>query len=209
MILAVTGHRPPKIGGYDPAEPMRVWVRDQLVLALRTLHPVWGITGMALGVDQDFAQVCADLGIPFTAAVPCTGHDATWPDTSRRYYKHLLACAAEIFVVSPGPYAPWKMQVRNEWMVDHADEVLAVWDGSSGGTANCVAYVRRVGKNVRRIFPGREFYWVSCPLFTCGVTTNHLGRIVETAPILWKFVGQPFTNLMRWRPGTKAVRIFA
>ena len=132
---------------------MRVWVRDQLVLALRTLRPAWGITGMALGVDQDFAQACADLGVPFTAAVPCTGQDATWPDTSRRYYKHLLACAAEIFVVSPGPYAPWKMQKRNEWMVDHADEVLAVWNGSAGGTANCVAYVRRVGKNVHRIFP--------------------------------------------------------
>lgn len=29
------------------------------------------------------------------------------------------------------------MQKRNEYMVDLADKVVAVWDGSKGGTDNC------------------------------------------------------------------------
>ena len=29
------------------------------------------------------------------------------------------------------------MQARNEWMVDQATRLAALWDGSSGGTGNC------------------------------------------------------------------------
>jgi uncharacterized phage-like protein YoqJ len=36
------------------------------------------------------------------------------------------------------------MQVRNEWMVDHCNDLLAVWDGSDGGTGNCVRYAQRI-----------------------------------------------------------------
>jgi uncharacterized phage-like protein YoqJ len=36
------------------------------------------------------------------------------------------------------------MQVRNQWMVDHAMVVMAVWDGKqSGGTWNCIQYARQ------------------------------------------------------------------
>ncbi len=41
-------------------------------------------------------------------------------------------------------------------------------------------------------------HWVSCLLFTAGVTTDEHGRIVETAPIVRRFVGQPLANLLRW-----------
>lgn len=44
-------------------------------------------------------------------------------------------------------------QQRNQWMVDRADAVLAVWDGSPGGTANCVNYARKVGKPITIIDP--------------------------------------------------------
>lgn len=50
--------------------------------------------------------------------------------------------AAEVVVVSDGEYAVWKMQTRNEAMVDAADELWALWDGSSGGTKNCIDYAK-------------------------------------------------------------------
>jgi hypothetical protein len=31
-------------------------------------------------------------------------------------------------------------------MVDHGTRVAALWDGSSGGTGNCIRYARRVGR---------------------------------------------------------------
>jgi uncharacterized phage-like protein YoqJ len=45
------------------------------------------------------------------------------------------------------------MQDRNIWMVDHCDALIAVWDGTSGGTANCVRYAQKVGKPIVFIDP--------------------------------------------------------
>ncbi len=66
-----------------------------------------------------------------------------WPPPAQEKYKKLLE-QAEVKIVSSGSYAPWKMQTRNEWMIDQALSekhlVLALWNGSPGGTANCVKY---------------------------------------------------------------------
>ncbi len=45
------------------------------------------------------------------------------------------------------------MQVRNEYMVDRADLVLALWNGTPGGTGNCVRYARTRGVPVFVIDP--------------------------------------------------------
>jgi uncharacterized phage-like protein YoqJ len=49
-------------------------------------------------------------------------------------------------VTSGGGYASYKMQRRNEMMTDSVDKMVGVWDGTSGGTANCVRYIKKVGK---------------------------------------------------------------
>jgi len=41
-------------------------------------------------------------------------------------------------------------------------------------------------------------YWISCHAFTIGVTTNDSGIIIDSAPIVKKFIGQPLTNLTFW-----------
>jgi uncharacterized phage-like protein YoqJ len=91
------------------------------------------------------AETCVELGIPFVAALPCDGWGDQWTSiTARERHRALLHKAKEIHVVSPGPYKPWKMQRRNEWMVDHCTRLLAVFDGSPGGTYNCLAYAAEV-----------------------------------------------------------------
>ena len=45
------------------------------------------------------------------------------------------------------------MQTRNEWMVDKADVVIACFDGTNGGTANCVNYAREKNKELIIIDP--------------------------------------------------------
>jgi hypothetical protein len=45
-------------------------------------------------------------------------------------------------------------------MVDHAELLIAVWDGTSGGTANCVKYARKDGVEIWRINPAtHEMGW--------------------------------------------------
>ncbi len=68
-------------------------------------------------------------------------------------YNDILSRADIAKLVSDEEYKPWLMQKRNEYMVDLADKVIAVWDGSKGGTGNCVRYAKKCGKEIIRIMP--------------------------------------------------------
>ncbi|MBI2061032.1 MAG: DUF1273 family protein [Nitrospirae bacterium] len=143
IILAVTGHRPDKIGGYDETHPTRRAVRTGIRKVLEGISPTVALSGMALGVDQDFAEECISLGIPFVAVVPFRGQENVWRGYARERWRNLLRQAVAVVNVSPPPYAGWKLQRRNEWMVDRCDALLAVYDGSPGGTRNCVEYAEK------------------------------------------------------------------
>ena len=149
-VFAATGHRPDKIGGYGIA------VANELHrLAKQSLRVHWPdlvVTGMALGWDMAVAEAAIDLKIPFVAAVPFRGQQSAWPFSSQERYNHLLKKAHEIVVVCEGGYAAWKMQRRNEYMVDRATEILALWNGTPGGTANCIDYANRCRKPVHNVW---------------------------------------------------------
>jgi uncharacterized phage-like protein YoqJ len=146
MLIAFTGHRPAKLGGYDNNTNKRAWFMTTM------LKQPWAgasiITGMALGVDTWAAEFAINNGISFHAYVPFKGQETMWPASSQIHYNKLLKTASSIvYVCNPG-YAAWKMQKRNEAMVDACDVLYAIWDGSTGGTGNCVRYARKVGKTI-------------------------------------------------------------
>jgi uncharacterized phage-like protein YoqJ len=151
MIICGTGHRPDKLGGYSGR------VRDRLVdLAIKALErykPEHVITGMALGWDTALADAADVCGIPYTAAVPFRGQESRWPAEARTHYQTILADADDVVYVCDPGYAAWKMQRRNEWMVNESNSVLALWNGTSGGTANCVHYAESKGKQVINLWP--------------------------------------------------------
>lgn len=153
MIVSFTGHRPDKLGGYKLPNPTYLHVCQQIDKTLQELKPEKVISGMALGVDQWAANIAIRLGIPFIAAVPFLGQEKAWPQASQKVFNKLLGKAAEVVIVSEGGYSAYKMQIRNEWMVDRADKVIAIWDGTSGGTGNCVNYARAKGKEIILIDP--------------------------------------------------------
>jgi len=148
MIVGFTGHRPDKLGAWDPLCPVVERVKTAIRQFLVETQPEHVITGMALGVDQWAAYEAIDLGIPFVAALPCDNPESPWPLTSQKRFHELLVKAQQVVVVSPGPYKPWKLQRRNEWIVQNCDLLAAVWDGSRGGTANCVGYARSIEREV-------------------------------------------------------------
>ena len=111
---------------------------------------------MALGWDQWAAGVCIELQIPFIAAVPFLGQEKVWPQVSKDIYHALLKKAVETVIVCEGSYANWKMQKRNEWMVDHCDKLIACYNGDlSGGTYNCVKYAQDQNKEIIVINPNK------------------------------------------------------
>lgn len=152
MMLAVTGHRPDKIvkvgeNGYSDEvfDDLSRFLVDKLLELVGDAKDATVITGMALGLDQAVASACIMTGIPLIAAVPFKGQESVWPPKAKERYANLLAHAKEVRVVSEGGYAAWKMQTRNIWMIDRCDRLLALWNGSPGGTGNCIAYAKSKG----------------------------------------------------------------
>lgn len=154
MIIAGTGHRPSKLGGYGPS-PIQVAVRAGIRRELRIRDPetLEVISGMALGFDQWLFEEALALDIPVTAAVPFEGQENMWPAESQRHYRDLLARAWRVEVISPGGYSAAKMHIRNHWMVDNSTLLLSAWDGSPGGTAECLAYARSKGREIVPVWP--------------------------------------------------------
>lgn len=146
MIIAGTGHRPDKLGGYTNEAFLKLvkiaedWIKEN--------NPTKVISGMALGWDQALAQASCNCNVPFIAAIPFKGQESAWSEKSQKYFNKLLKKAESIVYTSDGGYAPYKMQVRNKWMVDNSDALLAMWDGTNGGTYNCVSYAQSKDKKI-------------------------------------------------------------
>ena len=113
---------------------------------------------MALGVDTVFALAVLELkdegyGIKLHCAIPCKNHSCKWIKESVDQYNDILSKADIVKLVSDEEYKPCLMKKRNEYMVDLADKVIAVWDGTKSGTANCVRYAEKVGKEIIKVNP--------------------------------------------------------
>lgn len=146
-IISITGHRPGKIGcEYDYDGPVSKKIFEELCEFIHTYKPRLTISGMAQGIDQIWAMASIYCEVPFIAAIPFKGQELAWPPRGQQIYNDILSEAQQIVYVCEPGYAAWKMQVRNEWMVNKCDILLSIWDGSDGGTKNCCIFADKIGK---------------------------------------------------------------
>jgi uncharacterized phage-like protein YoqJ len=149
MIISFTGHRPNSLGGFTIPNPIYEDIYSKIIDALHKFSPTEAIVGMAQGVDQWAASACIELNIPYIAAIPFIGQERVWPDEAKRIYRYYLGNSKKVEIISSGGYAAWKLQKRNEWMVDNCDLLIAVYKtGSTGGTKNCIDYAKSINKEI-------------------------------------------------------------
>lgn len=176
--ICFTGHRPSKLGGYDINGKNYNKLKDKIRNIILNImndsddKDFKFITGGALGVDQiafDILSYGRELSntnkITLEIAVPFKDQPIKWfNQTDVKRYKGQLEDADKVTYVDKidkykikgyeeDRYYPAKMQKRNEYMVDNSDIVIAVWDGSKGGTCNCVQYAKKLGKEIIYINP--------------------------------------------------------
>lgn len=156
-----TGHRPDKIGGYNENNPITFKIKKELFKNIESLinkgvHTF--ICGGALGVDTWAAEIVLELKkkyfwISLWIASPFPSQPSQWPIHALNRYEHILNKANKVIQVSNDPYSSYKMQLRNEWMVDNSEILIAVWDGSKSGTMNCVKYAQSKHKEIIQLNP--------------------------------------------------------
>jgi uncharacterized phage-like protein YoqJ len=181
MDICFTGHRPNKLGGYDWNTPKNKMIMGKIRDTVIDLINTSGETeftfffGAALGIDQMAFEIVREIRdklklsvtITLILAMPFEKQDNNWfKQEDKDRLKSQRKNADQVVLVDTltdykfdgvpvGEYHPAKMQLRNQFMVDHVIVVIAVWDGSKGGTGNCVKYAKSKGRRIIVIDPNK------------------------------------------------------
>ena len=164
LTCCFTGHRPEKLGlrrGGTAETALKNRITGAVLRLIQERGVRHFISGMALGVDTYAAQSVLKMrelypDITLECAVPCRGQEKRWKKEDRDVYAEILSRADRVTVLQEH-YTPFCMQLRDAYMVENADIVLAVWDGgASGGTAYTVKCAEKLGKPVVVIPPEAE-----------------------------------------------------
>ena len=150
--IGVTGHVKLSDGSAE-------LVFDALVAELRT-HAgaaVHGITCLAGGADQIFAQAVLALGGSFDVVLPADNYRAELSGAQQRAFDELLDKADRVRTL---PYAAPDRAAylaASEAMLDESECLIAVWDGlpsqNVGDTGHVVSTARKRGIPVFRCWP--------------------------------------------------------
>jgi len=150
VILGITGHRPPDLGGYSE-KAFQVLVdlaKDTLVL----LSPRAVIQGMALGWDQAVATACWELDIPYGAYIPFEDQPISWPKASRFRWA-TLRDHASVERLFGKKYDGDLLKIRNKAIVDDSDKMLANYNGYvHSGTGHAVNYAKQQKKEIINVY---------------------------------------------------------
>lgn len=160
-----TGHRPEKLPwGMDETDSRCVRLKSKMDQVLEISYQKGMrhfICGMAQGSDLYFAEAVLKLrqrypDVTLEAARPCETQARSWPEREQKRYQSILdQCNYETLVQHT--YSPGCMQRRNRYMVDHAQLVIAVYNGEpKGGTAQTLAYALRNRRDTCILEPEEE-----------------------------------------------------
>lgn len=157
MKVAFTGHRPEALP-YGKNEQCEEYQRIKAMMLAEIKH--WAAQGydtfyegVARGMDIIFGEQVLlakqdHPSIKLVGVIPFEEQAARWTEAWRKRYFDLMRNSDEEVLIS-SYYTKDCFHRRNRYMVDHADVLIAVYDGKpSGGTAYTVDYARRNGKTV-------------------------------------------------------------
>ena len=141
-----TGHRPEKLfEQYDESE-----IYNRILAAISTAIEdgyTTFVCGGSRGADFLFAEAVIELksthpGIRLEFMLPCRNQSELWSREDRDRYSSLLELGDSVFCLSD-KYTPGCMQNRNRVMVDRSSLLIAVWNGTEGGTEYTYKYARK------------------------------------------------------------------
>ena len=139
MKVAITGHKPERIKGKETE--IRRWLNQQIGELAANNGTLDCYSGMSKGVDQifGFAALAGDHRLHCVYA---------YRGNENAVNKHLEKQSKSIIYVS-NEYYDRVYQLRDKYMVDNCDVLLAVWDGiEQGGTWQTIKYAREQGKEI-------------------------------------------------------------
>lgn len=173
--VAFTGHRPNGLYGYDMNAYKYIELELKIEQTIRWVIQKYGsndfYTGGALGFDTLVAKILINFRkneypniqdyvcVPFREQYKALNKEQIkeWLYIVNNCYKSFAIDTIEGYTCDKaeiGKYHPYKMELRNQYMVDNCDILIACWNEEKhGGTYNCVRYALENNKKVLVINP--------------------------------------------------------
>jgi hypothetical protein len=152
MRIAITGHRGLPV---ETEHLVDQAIREQL--AAYASRDVVGVSNLADGADQLFAQAILDAGGQLDVIVPAARYRDGLPESAHGTYDALLSRASSVHRLDRIESTADAHMEASQAMLDRAERLFAVWDGKPargyGGTADVVAEARARGIPVTVIWP--------------------------------------------------------
>lgn len=151
MRIAISGHRSLPD---DTAELVEAAIRVRLHTVDGDLV---GVSCLADGADQIFAQAVLDAGGDLDVVIPASEYRDGLPAESHAAYDELLGRATHTVRLDYVESTEHAHMAASEVVLGRADRLMAVWDGQPargyGGTADVVAHARRLGLPIDVVWP--------------------------------------------------------
>ena len=150
-MIGVTGHQ-----GLTVETEAKV--RAEIDELLSSHDHVVGVTSLAEGSDQVFAQAVIDQGGLLEVVLPCEGYEGTFdnPEDRSRFQDLKLAARAVTRLDFAKPTEEAFM-AAGRFVVDRSEILIAVWNGQAaaglGGTGDVVEYAKERSKVVHVVWP--------------------------------------------------------
>ena len=147
-----TGHRPDKIElGEKEIKPLLENAIDEAI----SKGFVTFITGMAMGTDIWAAEIVLDRrkknnDLHLICALPHPGFESRRSFVEKMRFSKIIKNADLVKEIN-NHYFTGCYQVRNEWMVDRSNLVIAVFNGQKSGTKNTVDYAKKQGLTINNV----------------------------------------------------------
>lgn len=150
-VYSISGHQSLS------ADTVRQVVDSFRSLFAKSPGPLVGVSSLAAGADQLFAEEILSAGGVLKVIVPSFNYENTFKGPDLYRYRNLLKRASQVEVIpfsNPGGEA---YDAANRQVIEGSDKLIAVWDGSPsrglGGTADAVAYAQKRGVPVEVVWP--------------------------------------------------------
>ena len=153
-----TGHRPEKL--LVTEQELRAKLKAAIKEAIPDGYCTF-ISGMSRGTDLWASDVVLQLKshyphIHLICAVPYPDFEKSWDEHWQILYHNILSRADLVRIIS-SHYHDGCYQKRNCWMVDHSSRVIAVYNGSSGGTQNTIRYAQKCAVSIVMCYPWDQY----------------------------------------------------
>jgi hypothetical protein len=149
--VGITGHRDLRARTYR-------LVSEALAAELAAYRPLHGISALAEGADQIFAEQVLKARGALTAVIPSADYAAAFgTDAGVAAYRRLRALANKVIELPFGSASEDAYWAAGREVVCLSDVLLAVWDGGPsggmGGTADVVAFAGERGVPTTVLWP--------------------------------------------------------